>query len=287
MAADRKLAIPAPIFWGTNALAVLLLICSIVGLLFGADGFYAANPETLPQILGQDLITLVLGVPLLLGCVKLTQKGSLKGVLLWTGLLFYFAYSYYFYVVGVRFNTLFLVYIAIVALSLYGLLALLIQLQGIALQDYLSQKTPTRLIAAFLLAMAGLFTALWIGVTLSHLFAQSALSPVERHVIGLDGMVLLPLMFIGGWLLWCNRPWGYLLAAILLTKLAALGFTLLVNTGLLMVWQQSVNWFQTLLFTVIMVGALMGLIAFLDGIVIPPEETLLENGSTSSQPTEL
>ena len=83
--------------------------------------------------------------------------------------------------------------------------------------------------------MAGLFTALWIGVTLSHLFAQSALSPVERHVIGLDGMVLLPLMFIGGWLLWCNRPWGYLLAAILLTKLAALGFTLLVNTGLLMV----------------------------------------------------
>jgi len=268
-------------------LAVLLLICSIVGLLFGADGFYAANPETLPQILGQDLITLVLGVPLLLGCVKLTQKGSLKGVLLWTGLLFYFAYSYYFYVVGVRFNTLFLVYIAIVALSLYGLLALLIQLQGIALQDYLSQKTPTRLIAAFLLAMAGLFTALWIGVTLSHLFAQSALSPVERHVIGLDGMVLLPLMFIGGWLLWCNRPWGYLLAAILLTKLAALGFTLLVNTGLLMVWQQSVNWFQTLLFTVIMVGALMGLIAFLDGIVIPPEETLLENGSTSSQPTEL
>ena len=33
-------------------------------------------------------------------------------------------------------------------------------------------------------------------------------------------------------------------------KLAALGFTLLVNTGLLMVWQQSVNWFQTLLFTV-------------------------------------
>ena len=81
--------------------------------------------KLLPQILGQDLITLVLGVPLLLGCVKLTQKGSLKGVLLWTGLLFYFAYSYYFYVVGVRFNTLFLVYIAIVALSLYGLLALL------------------------------------------------------------------------------------------------------------------------------------------------------------------
>jgi hypothetical protein len=287
MAADRKLAIPAPIIWGTNALAVLLLICSIVGLLFGADGFYAANPETLPQILGQDLITLVLGVPLLLGCVKLTQKGSLKGVLLWTGLLFYFAYSYYFYVVGVRFNALFLVYIAIVALSLYGLLALLIQLQGIAMQDYLSSKIPTRSIAAFLLTMAGMFTALWIGVTLSKLFAGSALSPVERYVIGIDGMVLLPLMFIGGWLLWRNRPWGYLLAGILLTKLATLGFTLLVNTGLLMVWQQPVDWFQTLLFTVIMVGALMGLIAFLDGIVMPPEDTLLGNGSTPSQPTEL
>jgi hypothetical protein len=285
-AANGKLAIPAPIFWGTNALAVLLLICSIVGLLFGADGFYAANPETLPQILGQDLITLVLGVPLLLGCVKLTQKGSLKGVLLWTGLLFYVAYSYYFYVIGVRFNALFLVYIAIVALSLYGLLALLIQLQGIAIQDYLSPKTPTRPIALFLLVMAGMFTALWIGLTLSKLFAESSLSPVERHVIGLDGMVLLPLMFIGGWLLWRKRPWGYLLAGILLTKLATLGFTLLVNTGLLLIWQQPVDWFQTVLFVIIMVGALMGLIAFLDGIVIPPDPMPLEHSLPSSKPTK-
>jgi hypothetical protein len=286
MAANGKLAIPTPIFWGTNALAVLLLISSIMGLSFGADGFYAANPTTLPQILGQDLIALILGVPLLLGCVRLTQKGSLRGALLWTGILFYFAYSYYFYVVGVRFNALFWVYIAIVALSLYSLFGLLIHLQEIAIQDCLSRKTPTKPIAAFLLAMAGMFTALWAGLSLSKLFTESSLSPVERHVIGLDGMVLLPLMFIGGWLLWQKRSWGYLLAGILLTKLALLGFTLLVNTGLLLIWRQPVDAVQTVLFAVIMVGALMGLIAFLDGIAPPAGGMLMENGSTPSSPAE-
>jgi hypothetical protein len=270
MAAARShIAIPTPIIWGTNCLAILLLGSSIIGLIYGANGFYAADPNTLPQILGQDLITLILGVPLLLGCAKLGQQGSLRGLLLWPGMLFYFAYSYYFYAVGVKLNAFFWGYITIVALSLYCLLGLLLQLQELDLRHYMSRQTPARPIAAFLLTMAGLFTVLWIGLSLTKLLAGEVLNPVERHVITLDGMVLLPLMFIGGWLLWRRHTWGYLLAGILLTKLAILGFTLLVNTGLLLLWQQPVDIVQTLLFAIIMVGALVSLIAYLDGIMIP------------------
>jgi hypothetical protein len=270
--AKADIAIPGAIAWGTNLLAVLLLGSSIIGLIFGADGFYASDPSTLPQILGQDLITLVLGVPLMLGCVKLSQQGSLKGLLLWPGMLFYFAYSYYFYVVGVKFNALFWAYIAIVALSIYCLLGLLLQLQWIDLRHHMSRRTPVRPIAAFLLAMAGMFTALWFGLTLSKLLAGESLNLIERQVIALDGMVLLPLMFMGGWLLWRRHAWGYLLAGILLTKLATLGFTLLVNTGLLLLWHQPVDLVQTILFAIIMVGALVGLTAYLDGILLSPPD---------------
>jgi len=50
--------------------AALLLISSIAGLLFGQRGLYQPNPATLPSFLAQDVITLVVAVPLLvdLGC---------------------------------------------------------------------------------------------------------------------------------------------------------------------------------------------------------------------------
>jgi hypothetical protein len=53
----------------------------------------------------------------------------------------------------------------------------------------------------------------------------------------------------------------------LLVNLALLGFTLIVNTGLLMVWHQSVSIVQTILFILVMLGALIGLVAYLDNIL--------------------
>ncbi len=268
-AVDLKLTIPVPFYWGSNVLAVLLLVSSISGLTLGPRGFYAPDPGLLPQILGHDLITLIIGVPSLLGCVKLSQKGSLRGTLLWTGWLFYFAYAYYFYGVEVRFNALFLAYIAIVAISLYSVLGLLFTLQAFDLGSRLSQRTPRRAIGLFFLFIAGVFTCLWVGLLLSRLLTATALSPMERQIMSLNGIVLIPLLVMGGWLLLQRRPWGYLLAGTLLTQLAALGFTRLVSTGLLVIWQQPVDGLQTLLFATVMVGALMGLVAYLDGIMTP------------------
>jgi hypothetical protein len=259
--------IPAPVYWSTNILIVLLIASSLCGLLLGGRGFYAADPTTLPQLYGQDIISLAIGLPILLTSMHLVQKGATKGYLLWMGMLFYFAYSYYFYVVGVKFNAMFLGYIAIVALSLYSLITLLAKIEPETIPNHFTKTIPTRPIAAFFLFMAGLFIVLWIGITLSHLNAGSTLPTIQRSVIGLDGMVLLPLMLIGGWQFWYKRNWGYVIAGLLLVNLALLGFTLIVNTGLLMVWHQSVSIVQTILFILVMLGALIGLVAYLDNIL--------------------
>src|SRR5207248_10968940 len=94
----------------------------IAGLLFGARGFYNPDPTTLPTFLGQDGITLVVILPLLLWSARAARRGSLHGLLLWTAALFYVAYSYAYYVLSPEFNVLYLAYIAIVAMSLYGCL---------------------------------------------------------------------------------------------------------------------------------------------------------------------
>src|SRR5687767_5503167 len=65
-----------------------------------------------------DLITLVLALPLLLVSTSLAFRGSLRGRLLLAGTLGYFLYTYASMAFLASYNELFLVYVALFALSL-------------------------------------------------------------------------------------------------------------------------------------------------------------------------
>ena len=169
----------------SGLLAVLLVISSLAGLLYGSRGLYEPYPASLAGLVGQDIVTLAVGLPLLLASVWLTMRGSTRGLLLWTGPLFYFAYSYYFYVTG-GFNALFLVYIAVVSTSLYGLLSLLFNTDPEALKARLDPRTPTLLVSGFLIGYLLLFALMWVGLTLSTLAAGTRLDEVTHAVIAID-----------------------------------------------------------------------------------------------------
>ena len=119
-----------------------------VSLLYGGHGLYEPYPASLAGLVGQDAITLAVGLPLLLASMWLTARGSTSGLLLWIGALFYF--SYYFYVIG-DFNAIFLLYVAIVSTSLYGMLSLLFAIDPVALKACFGARTPTRLVGGFLI----------------------------------------------------------------------------------------------------------------------------------------
>src|SRR5688572_18180608 len=116
------------VFRLTRVLVALLCVSSIGGLRLGRRGWYAAEAVTFPSFIGQDAITLVLGVPLLARTTRLASRGSMRGLLCWMGALFYVAYSYAFYLLGARITPLFPLYIAIVSIGMYGALALLFSL---------------------------------------------------------------------------------------------------------------------------------------------------------------
>src|SRR5688500_8362430 len=84
----------------SGLLIVLLVVSSVVGLLYGGGGFYDSYPASLAGLVGQDGVTLAVGIPLLVASMWLTARGSMSGLFLWAGALFYFTYSYFFYVVG-------------------------------------------------------------------------------------------------------------------------------------------------------------------------------------------
>lgn len=68
----------------------------------------------MPGFLAHDGFNLVVGLPILLGSLWLARRGSLIGLLLWPGALFYVLYTYALYVVGAPFSALFLPYVALV-----------------------------------------------------------------------------------------------------------------------------------------------------------------------------
>ena len=123
----RELAFPTVL---SVLIAGVLAVTSVVGLVWGQQGLYRADPTTLPAFLGQDALTLLVGLPLLIGAAWSTGRGSLRGLLVWLGALFYIAYSYAYYLLSPEFNPLFPAYLTIVSASLYCLVYLLLSVDA-------------------------------------------------------------------------------------------------------------------------------------------------------------
>jgi hypothetical protein len=215
----------------TVCVAALLGLASAVGLLLGPRGWYDADPTTQPAFLGQDVATLLVGLPLLVWAWRAARAGSVRGLLCWAGALFYVAYSYFFFVIGGRFSPLFPVHVVLVSLGMYGALALVFAIDHEALAARFDRDTPVRLVSGYLVVTAALFAVLWMTILVAALMGDWWLTPVQRAVIAVDAVVLLPLLCYAGLALWRRRPVGYVLAGILLVKAAATFVTLLISTA--------------------------------------------------------
>ena len=242
----------------SGVLAGLLFVASLIGLIFGSSGLYHAYHAAVAGLIGQDIVTLAAGLPLLLGAMWLTRRGSAGGLLLWAGALFYFAYAYYFFLVGGS-NALFLVYVGIVSTSLYALLALLFRIDADALKAEFADRAPVRRTATFFVVTASLFMVMWGGLSVASVVAATTPDPVVHLVVAIDGAVLLPLLVFGGLKLWRREPWGYVLGGLLLTKATATGLTLAFTSTLAMWWAGSVDPFQVFLAALFAVMAVVGL----------------------------
>jgi hypothetical protein len=275
MPTNRELAVPYAL---SGLLAALLGVSSVVGLFFGGRGLYDAYPASLAGLVGQDAVTLVVGVPLLIVSVWLTRRGSIGALLVWAGALFYFAYSYYFYVTG-GFNALFLVYVAIVSTSLYGLLSLLFAVDAETIRARFGPGAPTGPIGGFFVGISLLFFLLWGGMVVSSAVAGARPDQVLRSVVAIDCTVLLPLLLFGGLRLWRGKAWGYVLGGLLLTKVAATGFTLAFTTALGALWAGRLGGFNAFLFVVF---ALMATGALL--LIVPYMRSIGKSGGPA--PTE-
>jgi hypothetical protein len=211
--------------WLSLATAGLMAVASIVGI--AMDAIWAR--ETVAwrvQGLGQDWVDLVVVVPWLVVAAIAVLRGSRRAQLLLAGGLVYTAYSFVIYVFAVRFNALFLIYCATLGSATYALVAIALDL---AHRPAAERRSWSRGFGMFQMIVAVAFAGLWLSEIVPSLIdgaPPASLAEVglaTNPVHALDLSLVLPAIFLAGWLAWRRDPRGQVAVAVML------GFEVLMN----------------------------------------------------------
>lgn len=196
-------------------------------VMINGQGLYFYDTVSMAaQQQGNDLVTLVVGLPLLMISTWLAFRGSLRGRLLLTGTLGFFLYTYMSMSLLTSFNALFLVYVALFTLSLYAFILSMMSFDLRTLSACFSERLPRGWIVALLFFVGGFLLLAWLGRIVPPLLGGQtpALENTTTLVIqAMDLGLLAPLAVLAGVLLLRRSPWGYLLASVAILKFVTMG----------------------------------------------------------------
>jgi hypothetical protein len=240
-----KTQLPSALNWLVPAIIVLALAATLAGLwpaqgtpyplttfrgeqvTINARGLYTWDTvSSAAQMQANDLVTLVLGLPLLALSFRLARRGSLRGRLLLAGTLGFILYTYVTMCFGANFNALFLVYVALFSLSLFAFVLVMMSFDIPALPARFSERLPRRAIAGLLLFAAAFLALAWLGRVAAAL-APGAIPALDNttsmFIQVMDLGIVVPVCVLSAVLLLRRRPWGYLLASVGMLKFLTLG----------------------------------------------------------------
>jgi len=247
----------------------LAAVASAAGLF--VSGLYR-DPEVLAvQAYGQDLLTLLVALPVLAITLVVTRRGSRRAYVVWLGVTGYVLYTYLTYSLMTAFNELYLVYTTLLWLSLYTFVSGLVRFDADRLEQDLRDHAiwPYVLFQVLLALLVG---ALWLSEIVPALLAgttpaSAADAGLPVNVIhSLDLGVILPAFLLTAYWLHQRKPWGYAFTAVLLAKGATLGLAILAMVVTMSLGGQAVPLPQVVIFGVITVAALGLLARFLVAI---------------------
>lgn len=186
-------------------------------------GIYARDSISMSsQAIGQDIITLVIGIPLLVISLVLIHRKNGKGKFLLTGILGYFLYTYTSYSFLILYNRLYLVYITIMALSFYGFILCIHDISTYKISDLFHNKFPVKSLSRFLWIVGGVLVCMWLSKIIPTIVSGKAPTELEHYstmgIQTLDLGFVAPASIVAGCLLSKKNKWGYLLSVILVLK---------------------------------------------------------------------
>lgn len=200
----------------TITLLILLLVQSATGFFFPL--LYRDSTEVVASWRGNDLITLFVAVPVLIAAIVFTGRNSVFAKYTWIAMLFYIFYNNCYYLFGASLNLLFFVYVSIALLSAAALILVIANFHQLTPECDFKQSSLLRSIVVISLLlfgslMAGLWIFEWIQFALHGTKPEiPGMSEGYQLVAAMDLTTQLPVIFTGAFLLWKNKPLGYVLS---------------------------------------------------------------------------
>lgn len=242
-------------------IAVLSLIVSIVGVfsnqgsgsyeikslygetvkIYGKGIYHNDSLAVAVQGIAQDIVTMILGVPLLVISLYFSRKGLLKGRLLLTGTLGYFLYTYISYTFLWMYNPLFLVYVMLMSCSFFAFTLSMMSFDLEVLRSSFDEKLPVKFLGGFQIFIAVTIGMLWMRRIVPPLLKNAIPVGLEHYttmvIQAMDLGFVVPLAILSGILLIKRKSFGYLISSVIIIK----GITMLSSVSAMIIFQAYVG----------------------------------------------
>jgi hypothetical protein len=190
------------------SIAVAVLMTLISGLGFLLPNVFYPTPGLLEIYLANDIVNILLGLPLFIAALTLHKKGRLLGDLLLPGALVYVIYNYIGYVLGRSWNWISFINLGLVVLSLIALFLLLRSMDHRSVMDKLEGKVGEK-ISGWILVVFGLaFIALAVSTIITGI-QEGTIPPLGENAVSVADIVVSLGWISGGILLLRKKPLGY------------------------------------------------------------------------------
>jgi hypothetical protein len=188
------------------ATALLMTVFSGLGFLI-PEVFYP-DPGLLEQYLANDLVNIILGLPLFIAALLLMRKGKLFGLLLLPGALVYVIYNYVGYALGRPWNWIAFINLVLVILSLITLVLLLKALDHQVVMDKLKGHVGEKAAGWILVIFGMAFIALAVS-TITAAIQEGTIPPLGENAVSVAD-ILVSLGWVGGGItLLRKKPLGF------------------------------------------------------------------------------
>jgi len=171
---------------------------------------------------GTAIVMLGAGLPLLIVSMYVASRGSIRARVVWLGAVAYFLYNSVMFILGTPFNQLYLVYEAMLGLSIWSTVFVVRTIDLGSFRQRFSAAFPARAIALYLLAIVALNTLVWLRGAIPGVLSSSP--PAILDGTGLvtvptydqDFAFWLPLAAIAAIWMWRGQVWGHLIVGAML-----------------------------------------------------------------------
>lgn len=187
-------------------IAALTAVASLASIIF-RDKVYPSE-ELLQAFLPNDIVNLLIGVPILLVSMWLARRGSLIGLLFWPGALLFGLYNYLIYLFGLPFGAMYSFHLVLVTVSIYTLIGLVASIDGTVVKQRLAGRVPERL-AGGVLFVAGVAFGLFALIVIERAELSDTYLPKSELALSTADFIISAAWIIGGVLLWRRQPLGY------------------------------------------------------------------------------